>query len=655
MTDRVPDRIVDDLASLAPSGVAPSGDEHLGVTASTLRIHLAFAALGALALILLARAADLGIARSPALRSLAEGNRLRTTITPAQRGGLMDRHGRTLVQSTPRFSIGIAPIDLPIGAARDAVIGAIADAIGTTPAAVTAAIDPYPPSLAEPIPVTDPLPYDAAIRAYAASPNGRTHLLVTNERAYRGADGRELTGQSHVLGYVGRVHADEYPALARTQYRPDDRIGRSGIEASYEDILRGAPGVRVTTIDVHGRAIGDVAEERASAGATIVLATDRDVTAVADRALREGIRAAGGSGGVAIMLDAENGDVLTMVSAPSFSNTALGQGVDRATYAALTADPRHPLFPRAVAGRYPAGSTIKPFIAAMALRKGAVTPTTTIRSTGGIRIGPSFFPDWKSGGHGAVDIVEALAWSVNTYFYVIGGGWPTGESRVLRPETHIRPLGPVGLAEALHAFGFGVRTGIDLPDESPGLIPTPVWKEQTRGEPWYIGDTYHLAIGQGDLLVTPLQVARATAAIANGGFLVTPRVVLGRWDGTAIQRHPPRAVVPIAGQAADAIRTVRTGMRAAVTRGSARRLGALPFLVYGKTGTAQTAPGKRTHAWFTGFAEPPNVRCQVSGVRCRTVVITVLVEEGGEGSIAAVPIAHTILSAWAATPVDKSA
>ncbi|MBI4143080.1 penicillin-binding protein 2, partial [Candidatus Uhrbacteria bacterium] len=381
------------------------------------------------------------------------------------------------------------------------------------------------------------------------------------------------------------------------------------------------------------------AVEPAIAGQSVTLTIDRDLHVAVEHALRSGLRAAGARRGAAILMDADDGALLAMVSIPTFSATALSGGVTPDDYRALVENPDHPLFPRAMSGVYPSGSTIKPFIAAAAIRTGTITAKTRIMSTGGIRVGASFFPDWRSGGHGSVSVREAIAESVNTFFYVIGGGDPESKFQIPNSKFQIRPLGPDRIAEALRVFGFGEPTGIDIAGEAKGLVPTPVWKTETRDEPWYIGDTYHLAIGQGDLLVTPLQLARATAAIANDGTLVTPHLVHDDVNRVAPILDPQyRAVLP----------NIRAAMRATVTEGSARVLADLPFFVSGKTGTAQTDSRHRPHAWFTGFAER-DVRCQVSPVRCQTVVITVLVEEGGEGSTVAVPIARTILSAWAET------
>jgi penicillin-binding protein 2 len=304
-----------------------------------------------------------------------------------------------------------------------------------------------------------------------------------------------------------------------------------------------------------------------------------------------------------------------MVSLPAYDNNAFSGGVSSTVYRALSTDENQPLFNRAIAGIYTSGSTVKIVVSTAALMEKVVTDSTTILSTGGVRLGQWFFPDWKAGGHGTANVRSAIAWSINTFFYLVGGGGQQG----------ITGMGPEALSSWMKKFGLGAKTGIDIPGESAGFVPTPTWKQESRKESWYIGDTYNLSIGQGDLLVTPLQVARYTAAIANGGKLVLPRLV-------------EDAPVQIGEQLADPamIQTVQLGMRDAVTYGSARSLSTLPFSSGAKTGTAQWSKTKNTHAWFTSFApfESPEI------------VVTVLIDEGGEGSGVAAPVAKRFLQGW---------
>jgi penicillin-binding protein 2 len=283
------------------------------------------------------------------------------------------------------------------------------------------------------------------------------------------------------------------------------------------------------------------------------------------------------------------------------------------------------LFSRSILGEYPSGSTVKPVLAAGALEEKVVTKDTTVNSTGGISIGKWFFPDWKAGGHGAANVTKALAWSINTYFYYIGGGF--GD---------FKGLGLERIGKYLKLFGLGQQTGIDLTGERLGLVPDAQWKRETKNQDWFIGDTYHLSIGQGDLLVTPLQVNSYTSAIANGGKLFVPRLALSAIQPDGSKKSFPPSVIRNIPVSQENLAIVRQGLRETITAGSAQSLNSLPVKVAGKTGTAQWSDTKPNHAWFTGFAPYDNPN----------FCITVLVEEGGEGSAVAVPIAKEVMQWW---------
>lgn len=629
-----------DPIDVSPESIpADTSSEYLGRAASSWRIGVAFVLLIAGCAALLARSFHLQVIRADTFAVAAERNRSRSDILVPTRGIITDRHGTPLVRNVPRYTIGVIPADLSMVDA--ASVERLARVVGVTPDALRDALHRYPRFLTEPIAVRDDLSYDDASRMLVAAETTAVQLIVTEQRDYRRPSGRDLESLSHVMGYVGRVSPEEYTTLASQRYRASDRIGKTGIEAQYEQHLRGTSGMRTVVVDARGRTAATPAMEPPIAGQTLTLTIDLALQETAERALRAGLQRVGARRGAAIAMDPRNGEILALVSVPSFSSSAVAAGISPTDYAALVQNADHPLFPRAIAGTYPSGSTIKPVVAAAALSAGIITSSTSVLSTGGLRVGTSFFPDWREGGHGWVTVTEALAQSVNTFFYVIGGGWPRATVPRGGPSQS-DALGPERLAEAFRAFGFGAITGIDIPGEVPGIVPTPAWKEQERGEPWYIGDTYHLAIGQGDLLVTPLQVAVATAPFANEGRRAVPRLVADASVNQATSESGAMDGTPVAGITDVAIAAVRRGMRAAVLEGSARGLASLPLTVFGKTGTAQTTPNRRSHAWFTGFAETSPQPTASS----RKLVVTVLVEEGGDGSAVAVPIAREIFSAW---------
>jgi penicillin-binding protein 2 len=312
-----------------------------------------------------------------------------------------------------------------------------------------------------------------------------------------------------------------------------------------------------------------------------------------------------------------------LVSLPAYDNNLFAKGISSKDYALLLNDKDHPMVNRAVSGTYPSGSVIKPVVSAAALQEGVITPNTTVdTSSGAIKIGQWVFPDWKI--HGVVDVKKAIAESNDIFFYAVGGGWQ-----------NIKGLGIKKLDEWLKKFNFGNPTGIDLPNEASGLVPDDAWKRKVKKEAWYIGDTYHLSIGQGYFLSTPLQVANATATIANGGQVIKPHLLDKVVDNNGnIKQIYKKEVVRENFIDPRHLQTVREGMRQMVTAGNLFQN--FPVAVAGKTGTAQYGlNNENDHAWFTCFAPYDNPE----------IVVTAIVEGGGHGYYAAVPVAQKILAA----------
>jgi penicillin-binding protein 2 len=565
--------------------------------------------------LLAGRAAWMQVKLGDQFRAQSEANRLRTTPLLPRRGIIVDREGRVLADNIPRFQVTLTPFDLPSDPAE--VDNEISDAARVLGLSVN---DLMPLAMAtgtardEEVVAADQVPYETAMAFAVEQPHLQGFSLeVAARRRYPWS--KDIQSLSHVLGYVGRISPDEYAAGKDSGYRRADDIGKAGLERSHEQELRGQLGATISEVDAHGRIQTLVGEHDAVDGQELKLSLDIDLQKAAEQALRREMPAAHVDRGAVIAMDPRDGSVLALVSWPAYDNNDFSGGVSSTVYQALTSDPRQPLFPRAWAGTYPSGSTVKIVISAAALAEHVITPQTTVLSTGGLQVGGHFFPDWKAGGHGITNVRFALAWSINTFFYTVGGGF---ESFV--------GLGVTKLSQWMRAFGLGAKTGIDLPAEGTGLVPDPDWKQKTKGEDWFVGDTYNLSIGQGDLLVTPVQVAAYTAAIANGGHKVTPHL-----EETSSTMVGADLLAP-----ADAIHTVQMGMRDCVTYGSCRALSTMPMPVAGKTGTAQWSATKPTHAWFTSYApfDKPEV------------VVTVLMEEGGEGSSVSVPVARDVLNAW---------
>lgn len=579
-----------------------------------------FIILAGISLTLLAsRLVGLQLFRGEELRAAAEQNRIRLQPIPARRGIVYDSKGRLLVRNVPNETLQLIPADLPRHDDLRVLAEKLAPILHEDAALLAEELRTKRSFSYQSILLREHLSYDTAIKIRLIE-NSIPGLVVrdTATRLY-------LAGEAiaPVLGYTGKISENELQSSLKKQYQLTDQIGKSGLELSYESVLRGKDGREQIEVDALGKEKRVIASAPPRQGANLHISLDTALQQKAADALQSMMKSSRATGGALVALDPRNGNVLALATAPSYDNNIFSDALQKDAYERLLKDPRNPFFFRPIAGQYPSGSTIKPLIAALALHDKIITEKTTVLSSGGIRIGQWFFPDWKAGGHGITDVRKAIADSVNTFFYTVGGGTDT-----------FTGLGVERLAAELPTFGLGRATGIDLRGEAQGLLPTPAWKEATKKEPWYIGDTYHFAIGQGDLLVTPLQMAVATAAIANGGTAYRPRLVTSIEEETGnrtlvdVEKISPSVADP------GAIRIVREGMRQAVVSGSSQGMQALPVASAGKTGTAQFGSGDASHSWFTAFApyESPEI------------AVAVVLEGGGEGHLAALPVAREVLS-----------
>ncbi len=566
---------------------------------------------------LVARAAWMQTFSGQAFLEQAEENRLRRLPIPPRRGIIRDRMGRTLADNVSHFQVTLTPQGLPRDAERlESILATAARLVGRPLLEIQTFAHATGSARGETVSIASDLPYDQAMAFAVALPDlPGFNLEVGAKRRY--PESSDIESLSHVLGYLGKLSPDEYRHARELGYRRNDELGITGVEKSYESYLRGTLGERVHEVDAHGRIIALVGDTAPKDGQDLDLTLDIELQARTEKALRSQMKRAGTERGAVVALDPRDGSIIALVSLPAYDNNWFSGSVSSTYYGKISDDPNQPLFPRAWAGTYPSGSTVKIVIAAAALIERIVSANTTVFSVGGIRVGPWFFPDWKAGGHGPVNVRSAIAWSVNTFFYTVGGGYES-----------FTGLGVERLSEWMRRFGLGSRTGLDIPGEGEGLVPDPDWKQKAKGERWFVGDTYNLSIGQGDLLVTPMQVAAYTASIANGGDHFDPHVA--KLPATEIKRHT------ITSEHAFELELVRQGMRDNVTYGSGRALADMPFPVSGKTGTAQWHAEKKTHAWFTAFAPSDDPE----------IVVTVLLEEGGEGSSVAVPVARAVLEEW---------
>ncbi|TSC56981.1 MAG: penicillin-binding protein 2 [Parcubacteria group bacterium Gr01-1014_18] len=580
----------------------------------------------------------LQVVRGDEFFAMAERNRIQEYKIPSNRGVIYDRGGEALVLNVPRFAVYVIPADLPRSQEeRDTIYREIFRYVSdretlffeSWKADLERRLDPLLGYSYDPLLVEDVLNEDRAFLLRILSQKYSGLLVRIGQlRDYQLEwKGRPVLSLSHLMGYLGRLGDGELadPDI-RSYYERDALIGKSGLELSYESLLRGTLGKSIVEVDSQGKPTKTVFSEAPVSGSNIYLSLDLPLQSFIENWIVDNLYPKGLKRVSVIVEDPNNGGILSLVSLPGYNADSFSRGIRQSEYQALLADKNNPLFARAMAGEYPSGSTFKPLVALAALEEGVITFGTLVTSTGGIRIGDWFFPDWKIGGHGTISVVGALADSVNTFFYLAGGG----------DQNKFVGLGVDRLVAYARKFGLASPTGIDLPGEQTGFLPSPEWKEQAKQEPWYIGDTYHLAIGQGDLLVTPLQVAHYTATVAMGGKSFTPHLVEkyvdteGNWTRPFLGKETAVSIDP------SHWKTVQLGMRRVVTAGSARSLASNPMNIAGKTGTAQWQTDKANHAWFTSFApyEKPEI------------VVTVLVEESGEGSAVAVPVADAIYRWW---------
>lgn len=594
----------------------------IGLPVATVSLKAVISAFLLLSIAMLLRIVFLQMVNGAEYRDQAEKNRTQFITTPALRGTIYDRAGKALVKNVPNFQLVVDGSDLPVR--NEKAIAQAATAISRTiqgdrlemeQALIDSLINGSPTVL------RDHIPYDEATQLMIATdPVPGVSVTTQYDRKY--ATGEEF---GHVLGYLSKMTAEDYALLESQGYLLNDVLGKAGVEASHEIQLRGEYGVQELEVDFQGRRKTLLNERQPVPGQNMYLSIDSELQKSLYQKLRDVTERFSLPGASAVAIDPRNGQVLALVSYPGLDNNIFTGEFDQKAYNQALKDERNPFLNRPVSGTYPSGSTFKPIVAAAALEEGIINEGTTFNSTGGIEVEGYTYPDWKTGGHGITNVTKALAESVNTFFYYIGGG----------DNEDLRGLGVERIREYAEKFGLNSELGIDLPGEAAGFLPSKDWKEEVKNEPWFLGNTYNLSIGQGDILVTPLQVAAYTAAIANGGTLYQPSMI----RATASQEdEKPTPVEPVVLNeqvvSPESIAIVQRGMREAVAYGSARKLNtSLPVSSAAKTGTAEFGRGEKTHAWFTVFApyEEPEI------------ALTVLLEEGGGGDKYALDVAEEAL------------
>ncbi len=581
--------------------------------------------------LVVARLVQLQVGKYEYYSAQSSGNRIRVQPIPPIRGLILDRNGKVLAENTPSYQLEMTPEQVPDMA--DTLVRLVASGIleaGDLPELkeMIASRRSFDTVL-----VAERLS-DEELAAFAVR---RPHFPGLEIRARLGRSYPYGTAAAHLLGYVGGISADDKKILDPVEYAGTTHVGKISVERSYEASLHGTSGHEDVVVNVHGRKMQVLDRIRSLPGRDVILTIDINAQLAADQALQ-------GKRGAAVAIDPRNGEVLAFVSTPAYDPNAISAGLSRRAYLALQEDIDRPMFNRALRGQYPPGSTIKPIVALAALHYGVTTPERRVGCRGFFTLPRSShrYRDWKPEGHGPVDLYSAIEQSCDIYFYSMA-----------------RELGIERLGDFLKDFGLGSVTGVDIGGEQTGLVPSLAWKKKAFRRPgdqvWFPGETVITGIGQGYLLVTPLQLAHAAATIAARGERFQPMLLKGSRNSATgtIEYEAPRPLPAVPDQEVAQWDAIIEGMHGVMqgSRGTARAVGLnAPYQMAGKSGTAQVftigqkekykakdvPERRRDHALFIAFAP----------LEAPRIAVAVVIENGESGSKAAAPIARAMMDAY---------
>ncbi len=579
---------------------------------------LTIVVVGIFALVIM-RLFTLQVLEGSRYRELSEENRIRVEVLTAPRGEIRDRKGRLLADCVPSFTVTLDPFDKAYSRAPDRIdstLAALGPILGTDPAVLRDKIQRERKMSFLPV----RLKRNVDIKSVAFVSEHRDRLpgvQVESEPLRRYPLGLMA---SHLLGYVGEISDKELADPAYSNYLSGDLMGRMGIERRYENLLRGQDGKRFLEVNAMGRK-GDFLGEKhpvlPTRGTNLTLTIDLDVQRAAEDAFEAGAR------GAVVAIDPRNGEVLALVSKPNYDPNEFSTGITQERWNEMSGGGNYPLFNRAIQAAYPPGSTLKPFTALAGLESGAITAGTYFAQscTGEFRFGSRLFGCWKHDGHGSLAVHDAIVRSCDVYFYQLG----------LR-------IGLDRLADFMAKLDLSGKTGIDLPQERRGLFPDQAWYDHHFGAGrWSRGIILNLAIGQGEVNLTPVKLAQIAALVANGGTLWRPRLIRSIGEGLPGSSTPDDSLRRVVAMSDRSLSVVRAAMASVVSdpQGTGGQARVDSLTVAGKTGTAQNAHGK-DHALFICFAP----------VEAPRIAMAVLVENAGHGSTAAAPIARKVLQAF---------
>ena len=566
----------------------------------------------------------------------AERNVAQASETPAPRGLIYDSEGDILADNKAEFSAVLnVRTFLEDENVQSTTLVTIQNVLGIAPDAVWAEVAAAQKNdFTTPVVLMDGLSQGELVNLQAQSLP--TITLQSNfQRVY--PNGPIF---SAVVGYSGLVTSADL--LKDPDLKNQDTIGKAGIEAFYDDALRGTPGVTLTYTNAKGKTLGEKEQSVSQIGTPVTLTVDGGLQSYFYQSMENGLASLGRTIGLGIAMDPRTGAILSLVNLPGYDNNVFSEPGQSAEIQNLLTSSDRPLFNRAVNGYYNPGSTIKPLDAVAALSEGVINSTREIFSPGFLLVPnpynsstPSRYLDWQYQGN--VNLASALAQSSDVYFYIVGGGSPPESTPMLNDPSDygVSGLGIDRLYAWWQKFGLGKPTGIDMPNEAVGFLPTPAWKQQHSGTPWLLGDTYNVAIGQGDLLLTPIQLVDYIGAIANGGDIYRPFL---NASSAPMVAEDLTSFLP-------EIKQVQEGMSQDVLspRGTSYSLHNLPISICSKTGSAQVKNNTQENALYVAYAPCDNPQ----------IALLILIENSKLGSLNAVPIAGKVLDWYYANRMQK--
>ena len=532
-------------------------------------------------------------------------NCIRALVEDAPRGRIYDRQEKLLVTNRPAVVVSIIPAEV---GDLEKLSERLSRIIGISPEEISQTVKNYRENPFKPVKILDDCKTNKIVEIEEKKDELKGVVLEVKPRR----DYLYHEFAAHSLGYVGEIDKEELQQFGNPKFRGGDIIGKAGLEKYYDDILRGEKGGKEVEVDALGQEIATLLYQKPVPGKDLVLTIDRDLQLYGENLLF-------GKKGSIVVSDPNSGEILALVNRPSFSPNIFADGISHSNWQRLSSDADYPLTNRSVQGVYAPGSIFKVVTAMAALEEGVTDRKREIYCSGSFELAGQVFTCWKETGHESLSIVDGIAHSCNIYFYTLG-----------------KDLGIERFNKYMQKFGLGEKTGIDLPAEAIGTIPSAQWKRREVKEIWFPGDTINLSIGQGYLLLTPLQIHTIICAITADGEIYKLHLVkkIISVDGKTIKEIKPEIYKKI-DFSSDTFKIIKEGLRQTILKGTGWRTNIKELTVAGKTGTAQNPQGE-THAWFIGFApyEDPKI------------CITVFLENGGEGGEAAAPIARALLEKY---------